>query len=68
MRTPFTLATYDIRDDASPNVAYWRRKYQYDIPVLHIRWDAPTHADDYGREIARHRLDPAALAHALSSS
>lgn len=67
-RTPFSLALYDIRDDASPNVAYWRRKYQYDIPVLHIRWDAPANADDYGQEVARHRLDPEVLARALQQS
>ena len=64
-RSSFTLSTYNIRDDASPNVRYWRRKYQYDIPVLHIRWDAPAHENDYGEEIARHRLDPLVLAKAL---
>lgn len=46
--TPFTLAMYNIRDDTSPNVEYWRRKYQYDIPVLHLRWGEPTQEDDYG--------------------
>lgn len=30
------LATYNIRDDALPDVHQWRRKYQYDIPVLHL--------------------------------
>lgn len=33
---PLTLATYNIRDDSLDNVHYWRRKYQYDIPVLHL--------------------------------
>jgi len=46
--TPFTLALYNIRDDSAPNVAYWRRKYQYDIPVLHVRWGAARSEDDYG--------------------
>ncbi|WFD18646.1 hypothetical protein MCAP1_000852 [Malassezia caprae] len=46
--TPFTLGLYNIRDDSAPNVAYWRRKYQYDIPVLHVRWGAPQSEDDYG--------------------
>ena len=35
---PFTLSVYDIRDDRAPDVAYWRRRYQYEIPVLHARW------------------------------
>ena len=47
-RSSFTLSTYNIRDDTMPHVQYWRRKYQYDIPVLHIRWDAPKHENDYG--------------------
>ena len=47
-RSSFTLSTYNIRDDTRPHVQYWRRKYQYDIPVLHIRWDAPKHENDYG--------------------
>ncbi|WFD32158.1 hypothetical protein MSPP1_003203 [Malassezia sp. CBS 17886] len=33
---PFTLSTYNIRDDSEPDVQYWRRKYQFDIPVLHL--------------------------------
>lgn len=36
---PFTLSVYDIRNDSAPDVAYWRRRYQYEIPVLHARWD-----------------------------
>jgi len=36
-RQPFSLRVYNIRDDAEANVHYWRRKYQYDIPVLHVR-------------------------------
>lgn len=67
-RSSFTLSTYNIRDDALPNVRYWRRKYQYDIPVLHIRRDAPMHENDYGEEIARHRLDPLVLAKALHTT
>lgn len=43
---PFTLATYNIRDDSAPDVAHWRRKYQYEIPVLHARWDGDP---GYGR-------------------
>ncbi|SJX63340.1 uncharacterized protein SRS1_14160 [Sporisorium reilianum f. sp. reilianum] len=43
---PIQLTTYNIRDDALPDVHRWRRKYQYDIPVLHL--------DD--REIFRHRV------------
>lgn len=33
---PIELATYNIRDDSLPDVHTWRRKYQYDIPVLHL--------------------------------
>ena len=67
---PHTLTVYNIRDDNEPNVKYWRRKFQYDIPVLYLRRDAPTHADDMARvraltstytEIARHRIDAATL-------
>lgn len=68
LRSSFTLSTYNIRDEAMPNVRHWRRKYQYDIPVLHIRWDPPMHENDYGEEIARHRLDPLVLAKALRTS
>ena len=46
---PHTLTVYNIRDDDEPNVKYWRRKFQYDIPVLYLRRDAPTHADDYDK-------------------
>lgn len=46
--TPFTLAFYNIRDDHAPNVQHWRRKYQYDIPVLHVRWHEAQSDDDYG--------------------
>ncbi|EPQ29716.1 uncharacterized protein PFL1_02936 [Pseudozyma flocculosa PF-1] len=47
---PLALSTYNIRDDSLPDVAKWRRKYQYDIPVLHL--------DDKGEysKIFRHRL------------
>lgn len=38
---PFTLHMYNIRDDNEPNVQYWRRKYQYEIPVLHGRPEEP---------------------------
>ncbi|GAK68375.1 uncharacterized protein PAN0_076c6622 [Moesziomyces antarcticus] len=48
---PLTLATYNIRDDSLDDVHYWRRKYQYDIPVLHLD----------GQEIFRHRLKAAEL-------
>ena len=30
------LDTYNIRDDSLPNVHTWRKKYQYDIRVLHL--------------------------------
>lgn len=30
------LCTYNIRDDSLAQVHVWRRKYQYDIPVLHL--------------------------------
>ncbi|WFD36559.1 hypothetical protein MCUN1_003442 [Malassezia cuniculi] len=54
---PFTFATYNIRDDASPQVAYWRRKYQYDIPVLHVRWDdGPGYGDGFGAPIWRNTI------------
>lgn len=33
---PIQLSTYNIRDDSLPDVHTWRRKYQYDIPVLHL--------------------------------
>lgn len=33
---PIELKTYNIRDDTLPDVHIWRRKYQYDIPVLHL--------------------------------
>ncbi len=33
---PIELATYNIRDDSLPRVHTWRRRYQYDIPVLHL--------------------------------
>ncbi|WFD07206.1 hypothetical protein MVES1_002565 [Malassezia vespertilionis] len=51
--TPFSLSLYNIRDDAAPNAAYWRRKYQYDIPVLHVRWEEPADAYDVGSESHR---------------
>lgn len=52
----FTVSTYNIRDDSLTNVRHWRRKYQYDIPVLHLRWDDAADTDDVGPEIARHRI------------
>lgn len=33
---PIELSTFNIRDDALPDVHTWRRRYQYDIPVLHL--------------------------------
>ena len=39
IEAPFTMSTYNIHDDNEHKVEYWRRKYQYDIPVLHLRWD-----------------------------
>lgn len=33
---PIELSTYNIRDNLLPDVHTWRRKYQYDIPVLHL--------------------------------
>ncbi|PWZ03835.1 hypothetical protein BCV70DRAFT_198022 [Testicularia cyperi] len=33
---PIQLSTYNIRDDSLPDVQHWRRRYQYDIPVLHL--------------------------------
>ncbi|CDU26176.1 uncharacterized protein SPSC_06370 [Sporisorium scitamineum] len=45
-KVPIQLSTFNIRDDSLPDVHLWRRKYQYDIPVLHL--------DD--REIFRHRV------------
>lgn len=33
---PIELSTFNIRDDSLPEVHTWRRKYQYDIPVLHL--------------------------------
>lgn len=33
---PIQLVTYNIRDDSLPDVHTWRRRYQYDIPVLHL--------------------------------
>lgn len=33
---PIQLSTLNIRDDSLPDVHTWRRKYQYDIPVLHL--------------------------------
>ncbi|GAC96580.1 glutaredoxin domain protein [Pseudozyma hubeiensis SY62] len=43
---PIQLSTYNIRDDSLPDVHAWRRKYQYDIPVLHLN----------DKEIFRHRV------------
>lgn len=54
IEAPFTLSTYNIRDDNEHNVKYWRRKYQHDIPVLHLRWDEDE--SHVGPEIARHRI------------
>ncbi|CCU99766.1 unnamed protein product [Malassezia sympodialis ATCC 42132] len=68
LTTPFTLALYNIRDDSAPNVKHWRRKYQYDIPVLHVRWGAARSEDDYGTELVRHRAEAGALAEALLRS
>ncbi|KAI3623684.1 hypothetical protein GLX27_001802 [Malassezia furfur] len=51
---PFTVSTYNIHDDKEYNVDYWRRKYQYDIPVLHLRWDEDE--SHFGPEIGRHRI------------
>lgn len=48
---PFQLDLYNIRDDSLPDVAKYRRAYQYDIPVVHLN----------GEEIARHRLDRSLL-------
>ncbi|WFD22231.1 hypothetical protein MEQU1_000896 [Malassezia equina] len=61
--TPFTLSLYNIRDDDAPNVHYWRRKYQYDIPVLHVRWGEAQSPEDY--ELVRHRTEADALSQAL---
>ncbi|KIS69125.1 uncharacterized protein UMAG_11947 [Mycosarcoma maydis] len=33
---PIELSMYNIRDDSLADVHTWRRKYQYDIPVLHL--------------------------------
>ena len=33
---PIQLSTYNIRDDSLADVHTWRRRYQYDIPVLHL--------------------------------
>lgn len=37
------LSTYNIRDDSLPEVHTWRRKYQYDIPVLHLDGQGELH-------------------------
>lgn len=40
---PIELHTYNIRDDTLPDVHTWRRKYQYDIPVLHLNDTGKSH-------------------------
>ncbi|CDR99227.1 hypothetical protein [Sporisorium scitamineum] len=44
-KVPIQLSTFNIRDDSLPDVHLWRRKYQYDIPVLHL--------DDRGELLSR---------------
>lgn len=43
----FDLDYYNIKDDSLKDVKYWRKLYQYDIPVLHLDEE----------EIMRHRIN-----------
>ncbi|PWN48990.1 hypothetical protein IE53DRAFT_168682 [Violaceomyces palustris] len=54
----FEVEKYNIRDDSLEEVKHWRRKYQYDIPVLHLE----------GKEIFRHRFTEDQLLERLKSS
>ncbi|CEH17599.1 Thioredoxin-like fold [Ceraceosorus bombacis] len=55
---PHVLRLYNIRDDGSVNVKYWRRLYQYDIPVLHLE----------GQEVARHSVSDEKLLEILTQA
>ncbi|GAA97991.1 hypothetical protein E5Q_04671, partial [Mixia osmundae IAM 14324] len=51
----FDLQVYNIRDDRLPDVKIWRRRYQYDIPVLHLG----------NEQIMKHRIDTQKLSERL---
>ncbi|PWN46132.1 hypothetical protein IE81DRAFT_319516 [Ceraceosorus guamensis] len=55
---PHVLTLYNIRDDENVNVKYWRRLYQYDIPVLHLE----------GQEVARHSVSDEKLLQILTDA
>ncbi|SNX87166.1 uncharacterized protein MEPE_05876 [Melanopsichium pennsylvanicum] len=57
-KLPIQLETYNIRDDSLTDVHSWRRKYQYDIPVLHLE----------DQEIFRHRVSADELVNKLQES
>lgn len=69
----FTLETYDLRPSQADSASQaterkaWRRKYKYDVPVLHLvrRHLAGETTDE--EEILRHRMDPVKLETALAA-